>query len=313
MRVRTQKTLILIATLAAMAAAVPVGAADPDLQALEWRNIGPFNGGRGTTVVGHPTDKNVFYFGHGSGGLWKTEDAGTYWIPVGQGQFNYASVGAMAISEKNPDIMYVGLGEPQLRQSVSWGDGMYKSVDGGENWQHIGLTDSLHIARVRIHPDNPDVVYVASMGHAFGPTEERGVFRTRDGGTTWEKVLYRNESTGAIDLVMSPGDPDVLFAALWTFERKAWGSFFGGPDGGIWRSTDGGDSWEEITAKPGLPEGDTGRIGLTMSAADSDRVYALIDSATTSGLYRSDDVGETWRFVTDDANITARPFYFTHI
>jgi photosystem II stability/assembly factor-like uncharacterized protein len=286
---------------------------ESQIQALEWRNIGPFNGGRGTTVVGHPTDRNVFYFGHGSGGLWKTEDAGTYWIPVGEGQFNYASVGAMALYEKNPDIMYVGLGEPQLRQSVSWGDGMYKSVDGGETWAHIGLEDSLHIARVRIHPDNPDVVFVASMGHAFGPTKERGVFRTRDGGKTWDHVLFQNESTGAIDLVMSPGDPDVLFAALWTFERKAWGSFFGGPDGGIWRSRDGGDNWEEITAKPGLPEGDTGRIGLTMSAADPDRVYALVDSESKAGLYRSDDLGETWRFITADANITARPFYFTHI
>ncbi len=286
---------------------------ESQIQALEWRNIGPFNGGRGTTVVGHPTERNVFYFGHGSGGLWKTEDAGTYWIPVGEGQFNYASVGAMALYEKNPDIMYVGLGEPQLRQSVSWGDGMYKSVDGGETWAHIGLEDSLHIARVRIHPDNPDVVFVASMGHAFGPTKERGVFRTRDGGKTWDHVLFQNESTGAIDLVMSPGDPNVLFAALWTFERKAWGSFFGGPDGGIWRSRDGGDNWEEITAKPGLPEGDTGRIGLTMSAADPDRVYALIDSATQSGLYRSNDAGDTWSFISDDANITARPFYFTHI
>ncbi len=286
---------------------------ESQIQAMKWRNIGPFNGGRGTTVVGHPTDKNVFYFGHGSGGLWKTEDAGTYWIPVGQGQFNYASVGAMALYENNPDIMYVGLGEPQLRQSVSWGDGMYKSVDGGETWNHIGLEDSLHIARVRIHPDNPDVVYVASMGHAFGPTEERGVYRTKDGGKTWEKVLYQNDLTGAIDLVMSPGDPDVLFAALWTFERKAWGSFFGGPDGGIWRTQDGGDTWEEITAHPGLPEGDMGRIGLTMSAANPNRVYALIDSATQTGLYRSDDLGDTWTFVSDDANITARPFYFTHI
>ena len=146
------------------------------IQALEWRNIGPFNGGRGTSVVGHPTDRHVFYFGHGSGGLWKTEDAGTYWIPVGEGQFSYASVGAIALYEKNPDIMYVGLGEPQMRQSVSWGDGMYKTVDGGETWAHIGLEDSLQISRVLIHPDNPDVVYVASMGHAFGPTRSGASF-----------------------------------------------------------------------------------------------------------------------------------------
>jgi photosystem II stability/assembly factor-like uncharacterized protein len=263
--------------------------------------------------VGHPTDPQVFWFGHSSGGLWKTEDAGAYWLPVGEGQFNYASVGAIALHEKNPDIMYVGLGEPQLRQSVSWGDGMYKTVDGGETWEHIGLETSLHIARIRIHPDNPDIVYVASMGHAFGPTEDRGVFRTKDGGATWEKVLYQNDLTGAIDLVMSPDDPNVLFAGLWTFERKAWGSFFGGPDGGIWKSTDGGDSWEEITANAGLPEGDMGRIGLTMSAADPNRIYALIDSATKAGLYRSDDLGETWAFVSADAQVIARPFYFTHI
>ena len=197
---------------------------DLQLQALEWRNIGPFNGGRGTTVVGHPNDKMVFFFGHGSGGLWKTEDAGTTWLPVGAGQFNYASVGAMAIYEKNPDIMYVGLGEPQMRQSVSWGDGMYKSVDGGETWQHIGLSDSLHISRVRVHPHNSDIVFVSSLGHAFGPNEERGVFRTTDGGETWERVLFKNEGTGAIDLVMSPDDPNLLFAALWEFERKAWGA-----------------------------------------------------------------------------------------
>ena len=283
------------------------------LQALEWRNIGPFNGGRGTTVVGHPTDKMVFYFGHGSGGLWKTEDAGTTWLPVGEGQFNYASVGAMAIYEKNPDIMYVGLGEPQMRQSVSWGDGMYKSIDGGETWQQIGLSDSLHISRVRVHPHNPDIVFVASLGHAFGPNEERGVFRTTDGGETWERVLFKNEGTGAIDLVMSPDDPDLLFAALWEFERKAWGAKTGGPDSGIWRSRDGGETWEEISRNEGMPEGMMGRVGLTMSADDGNRVYALIDSETQQGLYRSDDKGNTWRFISGDANITARPFYFYHI
>jgi photosystem II stability/assembly factor-like uncharacterized protein len=300
--------VVLLASTTAIASEL-----ESSIQAMKWRNLGPFNGGRGTSVVGHPTDPQVFWFGHSSGGLWKTEDAGTYWMPVGEGQFNYASVGAIALHEKNPDIMYVGLGEPQLRQSVSWGDGMYKTVDGGETWKHIGLETSLHIARIRIHPDNPDVVYVASMGHAFGPTEDRGVFRTTDGGETWERVLYQNDLTGAIDLVMSPGDPNTLFAGLWTFERKAWGSFFGGPDGGIWRSNDGGDTWEEITASAGLPEGDMGRIGLTMSAADPNRIYALIDSATKAGLYRSDDLGETWSFVSANAQVIARPFYFTHI
>ena len=283
------------------------------VKALEWRNIGPFNGGRGSSVVGHPTDRNIFWFGHSSGGLWKTEDAGTYWLPVGQGQFRYASVGAIALHEKDPNIMYVGLGEPQMRQSASWGDGVYKTTDGGETWQHLGLKEARQISQIIIHPDNPDHVYVSSMGHAWGPNPERGVFRTEDGGKTWEKVLFKNDLTGTIDMVMSPKDPKVLFAAMWTFERKAWGAFFGGPDGGLWKSTDGGDNWTEITRNKGLPEGSWGRVGLTMSAADPKRVYALIDNETQQGLYRSDNLGETWRLVSTDANILARPFYFYHL
>ena len=283
------------------------------VQALEWRNLGPFNGGRGTSVVGHPTDRNVFYFGHSSGGLWKTEDAGAYWIPVGDGQFRYASVGAIALHEKNPDIMYVGLGEPQMRQSVSWGDGMYKTIDGGKTWTHLGLEEARQISKVIIHPDDPNVVYVGSMGHTWGPSPERGVFRTKDGGKTWENVLFKSENSGCIDMVMNPSNPKELFAAIWEFERKAWGAKTGGAESGIWRSVDGGDNWEEITRNKGLPEGMMGRIGLTISAADAKRVYALVDSETKQGLYRSDDVGKTWQFVSDDANITARPFYFYHL
>jgi photosystem II stability/assembly factor-like uncharacterized protein len=286
------------------------GQQELELQALEWRAIGPFNGGRGSSVVGHPTDEHVFFSGHSSGGLWRTDDAGAYWTPVGEGQFRYASVGAIAVSEGDPDVMYVGLGEPNLRQSVSWGDGMYKSVDGGETWTHIGLSEARQIARVRIHPDNPDVVYVASMGHAWGPHPDRGVFRTTDGGETWEKVLFVSDGTGAIDLIMAPDDPNLLFAAMWEFERKAWGAFFGGPEGGIYRSRDGGETWEEISEMPGLPEGNMGRVGLTMSADDPDRVYAIVDSETQQGLYRSDDRGDSWRLVSTDANILARPFYF---
>ncbi len=307
------KWALLVSFLIAGTVTTALAQSDTDIQALEWRNIGPFNGGRGTSVVGHPTDPQVFYFGHSSGGLWKTEDAGTYWTPVGEGQFSYASVGAIALYEKNPDIMYVGLGEPQLRQSVSWGDGMYKTVDGGETWEHIGLTDALHIANVRIHPDDPDLVYVSSMGHAFGPNEEKGVFRTMDGGKTWENILFKSEKTGCIDLVMSSADPKVLFAAMWEFERKAWGAKTGGPESGIYRSLDGGDSWEEISEFEGMPEGMMGRVGLTVSKADPKRVYALIDSETQQGLYRSDDLGKTWRLVSTDANITVRPFYHYHV
>ncbi len=307
-------TLTMTVLMAAGLASPALAQTDPDLgaqiQALEWRAIGPFNGGRGSTVVGHPTEEHVFFFGHSSGGLWRTDDAGMYWTPVGEGQFRYASVGAMAIAPTDPDVMYVGLGEPNLRQSVSWGDGMYKSTDGGESWAHIGLPEARQIARVRIHPENPDLVYVASMGHTWGPHPDKGVFRTRDGGATWEKVLFISEGTGAIDLIMAPDDPDLLFAAVWQFERKAWGAFFGGPEGGLYRSRDGGDTWEEISEMPGLPAGNMGRIGLAMSADDPNRVYAIVDSETQQGLYRSDDRGDSWRLVSDNPNITARPFYF---
>jgi hypothetical protein len=228
MRRNVNRMITLIALVAGvlLAGSDRCGYADDfkaSIQALQWRNLGPFNGGRGTSVVGHPTNPQVFYFGHSSGGLWKTEDAGAYWTEVGAGQFKYASVGAIALHEKNPDIMYVGMGEPQMRQSVSWGDGMYKTVDGGKTWKHIGLTEARQIAKVRIHPDNPNLVYVASMGHTWGPSKEKGVFRTKDGGKTWEKVLFKSEKTGCIDLVMNPANPNELFAALWEFERKAWG------------------------------------------------------------------------------------------
>jgi photosystem II stability/assembly factor-like uncharacterized protein len=302
-----------------LVAAGPVFAAQPtnnfqaSIKALQWRNIGPFNGGRGTSVVGHPTNRQVFWFGHGSGGLWKTEDAGTTWMPVGDGQFRYASVGAIALHEKNPDIMYVGLGEPQMRQSVSWGDGVYKTVDGGKTWQHIGLDEARTISKVIIDPNDPNTVYVASMGHVWGPSPERGVFKTTDGGKSWKKVLFKSDKTGTIDMVMSPKDPNILFAAMWEFERKAWGAKTGGPEGGLWMSTDGGETWTDITRNEGLPAGMWGRVGVTMSAADPKRIYALIDNEMKQGLYRSDDLGKSWRLVSDDANITARPFYFYHI
>jgi len=284
----------------------------PDSNAMIWRFVGPITGTRGSVVLGHPTDNNVFYHG-ASGGLWKTPDAGQTWIPVGDGQFGTSSVGAMEISLSNPDIMYVGMGEPQMRNNVSWGDGVYKSIDGGETWSHLGLEETHHIAQIKIHPINPDIVYVAAFGHAFGPNPERGVFRTMDGGKSWKKVLFKSETAGAIDLVMNPTNPDELFASIWEFERKAWGPKTGGDESGLWKSTDGGENWTDITYSKGLPEGSHGRIGLTMSAADGKRVYALIDSETKAGLYRSDDNGENWAFVSDYFQIIGRPFYYSHV
>lgn len=299
-------------TMAAIHRAEPPAKQAPNTDPMIWRFIGPIAGTRGSVVLGHPTEKSVFYHG-ASGGLWKTPDAGLTWEPVGDGQFGSSSVGAMEISLSNPEIMYVGMGEPQMRNNVSWGDGMYKSVDGGETWSHIGLEDTHHIAQVRIHPTNPDIVYVAAYGHAFGPNKERGIYRTRDGGKTWTQVLFKSDKAGAIDLVMNPSNPNELYASIWEFERKAWGPKTGGPDTGLWKTTDGGDTWTEFTYNPGLPEGGRGRQGLTMSAADPDRVYALIDSQTGPGLYRSDDRGATWAFVSDYFQIIGRPFYYSHI
>ena len=287
-------------------------AQDMKFQALEWRFIGPMTGTRGSVVLGHPTRTSEFYFG-ASNGLWKTEDAGIYWMPVGDEYFKSGNIGAMEISESDPDIMYVGMGEPQMRNNVSWGDGVYKSIDGGETWTHLGLEETHHISQVRIHPTNPDIVYVGAFGHAFGPNPERGVYRTTDGGKSWEKVLYKSENAGVIDLVLNPSNPDELFAAMFEFERKAWGSKTGGAECGLWKSSDGGDTWNEITYNTGLPEGGRGRMGLTMSAADSKRVYALIDSETKPGLYRSDDLGDNWEFVSDNFQIIGRPFYYSHI
>jgi len=280
--------------------------------ALEWRFIGPIVGNRGSVVLGHPTKSQTFYHG-ASNGLWKTDDAGAYWEPVGDKDFKYGSIGAMEISESNPEIMYVGTGEPQMRNNVSWGDGVYKSVDGGETWANVGLQETRHISQVRIHPTNPDIVYVGAYGHAFGPNPERGVFKTVDGGKTWKKVFYKSDKAGVIDLVMNPSNPEELFAAVWEFERKAWGPKTGGPDSGIWKSVDGGETWSEITYNTGLPEGGRGRSGITMSAADAKKVYALIDSETNPGLYASPDLGENWEFVSNNFQIIGRPFYYSHI
>ncbi len=283
-----------------------------DLDALKWRFIGPMTGTRGSAVVGHPTDRNVFFHAAGNG-LWKTTDAGATWLAVGDRDFTKGSMGAIEISETDPNIIYVGTGEPQMRNNVSWGDGVYKSTDGGDSWTNIGLKDTHHIAQVRIHPSNPNIVYVAAYGHAFGPNEERGVFKTVDGGKTWKKVLYKSPTAGVIDLIINHSNPDELFASVWEFERKAWGPKTGGAESGLWHSTDAGKTWKDISKNKGLPEGRMGRIGLAMANVDANRVYAMIDSETKAGLYRSDDNGENWAFVSDYFQIIGRPFYYSHI
>ena len=282
------------------------------LGALRWRCIGPPRGGRVVAVAGDSSNAAVFYFGACAGGVWKTYDGGTYWENVSDGFFKTASVGALAVAQSDPNVIYAGMGESCIRGDVSYGDGVYKSTDGGKTWVHLGLEDTRHIARIRIHPTDPDLVYVAALGHAFGPNELRGVIRSKDGGQSWEKVLFRNENAGAIDLTMDPNNPRILFAAIWEARRTPWSMESGGPGSGIFRSVDGGDTWSEITNNPGLPRGTKGRIGVAVSPARSGRVWATIEADDT-GLFRSDDVGETWERVNNSGDIQGRPWYYQHV
>ena len=282
------------------------------LKSLEWRCIGPFRGGRVVAVAGDPLHAQVFYFGSTGGGIWKTTDGGILWENVSDGYFKRASVGALAVSESDPNVIYVGMGETTIRGNVSHGDGIYRSTDGGKSWTHLGLADTRNIAKVRIHPRNPDLVYVAALGHAHGPNAERGVFRTSNGGKSWERILFRSEKTGAIDLSMDPNNPRILYAAFWEAHRKPYTLVSGGEECGLFKSTDGGDTWKEITRNEGLPKGMLGKIGVVVSPAQPDRVWAIVD-AEDGAIFRSDDGGEHWERLCEDRNIRARPWYYMHI
>ena len=282
------------------------------LGAVRWRCIGPPRGGRVVAVTGDPVNPFVFYFGACAGGVWKTTDGGTYWENVSDGYFNTASVGAITVAGSDPNVIYAGMGESCIRGDVTYGDGVYRSTDGGRTWTNMGLSDTRHIARVRVHPANPDLVYVAALGHAYGPNEERGVFRSKDGGNTWERVLFRSENAGAVDLSLDPNNPRVLYASIWETRRTPWSLISGGPESGIFKSVDGGDSWTEITDNPGLPGGLKGRIGVAVSPAKPGRVWATIE-AEDCGLYRSDDGGDTWELVSDDRDLQGRPWYYQHV
>lgn len=279
---------------------------------LKWRNIGPYRGGRSLGSAGSPGRPNEYYFGATGGGLWKTVDGGTEWFPVTDGQVTSSSVGAVAIAETNPDIVYIGMGEVQLRGSITQGDGVYKTTDGGKTWRHLGLKETQAVSRIRIHPTNPDIVYVAALGHPYGANEERGVFRSKDGGNTWEKVLYASDKAGAVDLIIDRTNPDVLYASTWQVYRKAWKMWGGGPDCKLWKSLDGGDTWIDLTKNPGMPEGPIGKIGVTVSPANPDRVWAIVE-ANEGGVFRSDDGGWTWERTNDERKLRQRAFYYSRI
>jgi photosystem II stability/assembly factor-like uncharacterized protein len=278
--------------------------------ALQWRGIGPFRGGRAVAVAGVPGSPNVFYFGAAAGGVWKTIDAGATWKPIFDA-VKFSSIGAIAVARSNPNIIYVGTGEGNLRGDVTWGGGVFKSTDAGVTWTDIGLKDTRQIGAVIVDPLDPNIVLVAAIGHAFGPNTERGVFRTSDGGKTWNRVLYKNELTGAIDLAADPKNPKIVYAALWQVRRQPWTFESGGPGSGLYRSADGGVTWSQLTGH-GFPEGILGRIDIAISPADSHRIYAMIE-AKEGGLYRSDDAGTSWRRVSDDGRVRQRAWYFSKI
>ena len=296
---------------------------------LEWRCIGPYRGGRVVTVAGDASNPMVFYFGC-AGGVWKTNDGGTYWENVSDGFFKTSAVGAIAVSESDPNVIYAGMGEsctavPRLHWT-SRADGMYRSTDAGRSWVNIGLEKTRYIARLRIHPNNPDLVYASVLGHLEGPDSEKGVFRSDNGGRSWERVLFRSENAGSNDIWMDPTNPRVIYATTWDSRRSYWNSYSGGPDSRIFRSLDGGDTWTDLTDNTGLPDVTKGRIGVTGTAARPGRVWALFDvggaagvaalaelGGRTGGLYRSDDYGETWEHVNDDPEMTVRPHYYNHI
>lgn len=279
---------------------------------LKWRNIGPARGGRSLGSSGSPGRPNEYYFGATGGGLWKTTDGGQEWFPVTDGQISSSSIGAVAVAETNPDIVYIGAGETQLRGSITQGDGVYKTVDGGKTWRHLGLKETQAIARIRVHPTNPDVVYVAALGHPYGDNEERGVFRSTDGGNTWKKILYVSPKAGAADLIIDRTNPKIIYASTWQVYRRTWKMWGGGPDCKLWKSENGGDTWIDLTSNPGMPAGPIGKIGITVSPADNKRLWAIVE-ANDGGVYRSDDAGATWKKTNDERKLRQRAFYYSRI
>jgi len=299
--------------------ASPAAAADADAEkkedklfkGMKYRLVGPFRGGRSLTAAGVPGDPSTYYFGATGGGVWKSTDAAMTWSPIFDHE-GTAAIGSIAVANSNHNIVYVGTGEACIRGNITHGDGVYKSLDGGKTWKDIGLKDSRAIGKVIINPNNPDIVFVAALGHPFGPNTERGIFRTTDGGKTWEKVLYKDENTGGIDVAFDPHNANILFAALWQARRTAWSLDSGGPGSGIYRSGDGGTTWKRIE-EHGLPKGPYGKIGVAV-AANSDRIYALIEAHNPDGgLYRSDDGGENWQLVNPSHSLWQRPWYYMHI
>src|SRR6476619_2109594 len=293
------------------ASPTPAPQIDPKLfSGMQWLQVGPFRGGRALAIEGVPGEPNTWYFCAAAGGVWKTLDVGANWTPVFDKQ-DISSIGAIAVAPSDHNTIYVGTGEAAIRGNTTYGTGVYKSVDAGKNWKNIGLRDTRQIGARIVHPNNPDIVLVAALGHAFGPNPERGIFRTSDGGKTWAKVLSKDENTGGIDVVFDPHNPNTLFAALWQVRRQPWFFASGGEGSGLYRSIAGGNTWQQLKGH-GLPDGILGRIGVTVSGADSDRIYAIIE-ASEGGIFKSDDGGDTWTKINDDLRFRQRAWYFSKL
>ena len=306
-----QRAALIAATLASVAPLASVAGAQRELRGLRWRLVGPFRGGRAVAVVGDPVSPNVFYFGSVDGGVWKTTNAGQSWTNLTDRVSDIASVGAIAIAPSDPNVIYVGGGEGDLREDWTYGDGMYRSTDAGRTWQSLGLADAHQIARIAIDPRDPDRVLVAALGHASGRNTMRGVYRTTDGGKTWQRVLYANDSTGAADVELDPSNPRIAYASLWHMQRTPWG--FSAGNGSLWKTTDGGDSWRDISRNAGLPKNPLGKIGLSISASSPLRLYANIECPpedSTGGIFRSDDGGASWQRTNGDQKWMVRPWYY---
>jgi len=312
--------LIQMLLLTSIATGVVADDTDPNtfvspklFEALKYRLVGPFRGGRSTAVTGVPGDIFTYYMGTTGGGVWKTTDAGETWKNVTDGFINVGSIGAVAVADSDPNVVYVGTGSACPRGNVSIGDGVYKSTDGGKTWKHIGLKKAGLISRIRIHPQNSDLAYAAVLGNIFGPNPERGVYRTRDGGKTWEKVLFIDEKTGACDLIMDSTNPRILYAGMWQVERKPWTLIDGGPKGGVYKTVDGGANWEKL--EKGLPDGELGRIGVAVSPANPNRVWVILAAGddSKSGLYRSEDGGKSFKLISDRHDLFTRAWYYNHI
>ena len=304
--------VVLTSPISAQTSVAAPSKKDDPLKLFQYRSIGPFRGGRVGAVAGVAGQPNVYYFGATGGGVFKTTDGGVNWSPVSDEYFKTGSVGAIDVSQSDPNVVYVGMGEETVRGNVSHGDGVYKSSDGGKSWKFIGLGDTRQIGRIRIHPKNPDIAYVAAIGHLWAGNDERGVFKTVDGGKTWKKILFRDRDTGANDIILDASNPNTIYATFWQIRRKPWGFDSGGAGSGIFKSTDGGDSWTEISKNKGLPAGVLGKIGITVSPVNTNRVWAMVE-AKQGGLFRSDDGGDNWQKVSDNPQIMQRPWYYFRV